>query len=47
MAARREAQPRPDADPRAIHARILFLAWRDRLPEAELEDIRAAIEEEN
>lgn len=35
LAAGREAQPRPDADPRAIHARILFLAWRDRLPEAE------------
>lgn len=35
LAAGREAQPGPDADPRTIHARILFLAWRDRLPEAQ------------
>lgn len=30
-----EAQPRDGADPRAVHARALFLAWRDRIAEAE------------
>ncbi|MGN7869699.1 hypothetical protein [Paracoccus sp. 22332] len=35
LAAGRDAIPAVRADPRAIHARILFLAWRDRLPEAQ------------
>lgn len=35
LAAGRGAEPRPGADPRVAHARILFLAWRDRIPEAE------------
>lgn len=30
-----EAQLRPGAAPRAVHARALFLAWRDRTAEAE------------
>lgn len=35
LAAGQEAEPRDGADPRALHARVLFLAWRGRLPEAQ------------
>ena len=35
LAAGRAAEPRDGADPRVAYARILFLAWRDRIPEAE------------
>lgn len=31
----RDAEPRPGADPRAVAARALFLAWRGRTAEAE------------
>lgn len=34
LAAGHQAEPREGADPRALHARVLFLAWRGRLPEA-------------
>lgn len=34
LAEGREALPAEDADPRVVHARVLFLAWRDRLDEA-------------
>lgn len=35
LAGGRDAVPRPGADPRVAHARALFMAWRDRIPEAE------------
>ncbi len=34
LAAGREAVPAGNADPRAVHARVLFLAWRGRPDEA-------------
>lgn len=35
LAGGRDAAPAPGADPRVAHARALFMAWRDRIPEAE------------
>lgn len=35
LAGGRDAQLREGADPRVAHARILYLAWRDRLTEAQ------------
>lgn len=35
LAGGRDTAPAPGADPRVAHARALFMAWRDRIPEAE------------
>lgn len=35
LAAGSDGVPGANADPRAIHARILFLAWRNQLPQAQ------------